>query len=1100
MGHVNVYYGEIWIKVTKIPADKIKALLNLIRNYLRGNDLKEAIRIIESSPIDTLKDKEANSDAFDGANDSAKLRPDFTEERKLNKSTHPISAQSQFDAPKDYDFAKPFTPEFRYLAEDIKTICQYLKDSGKITGPPEGFNALTFALAYHKDGQMYWAENLTEKDIRETIQVLSRQGKLHLAEETIIIHIKIHESKLTEEEAIRAQIGYILTTNNKDTYENLKMIADKRKELKENKESLSSVVDYVIETKEKDSVFPVPPKRLDNKDYWDGVDEGIKPFEGSLLWKIFIPGRHPSVKGQALPGAKSTYCLLCPSLRSPYDTGWRIDENWETKPNMYPIFKRHGMIIYVEHKEQFIDSTIIEKILEWSKKASPYRVIYNGRKAGATIPGHEHIQLVRDLKPLPIKHSPLEKIASNAENIDSIKEKTIEPQVSIIKNFPSSDNPIVVFLVEGVNGDTVRADIEKIVSILANRGIDVDVISAYNENSWRVFIIPRPYEAIAKEDGINPKTAGKRKETKVEVALDNLLGKEGKVVEHRTQPRVMAFVEFMGIFVAVDEEQYKNISLENFITVLNELGLSRKDATPVIEEIKVALEKDIAPQQQPRTPNPDKDINPSSLLIKRNLMDLYPEEILEMNQGFLYGHVKRATTIVMRIGEALGLSECQIKLLKYASLAHDIGRNITATHEDMFSKLSGKIKAEFPDRPKLSVKKAVDLLIEREAGIEGLTVLPQDLDERYQLFRKALTKIINGDLQGNEEEVAQSIFDVPTNTLRMLRERGILLTRDLEILFRYHNDYKWFLRNLPQFVDEITVSKEDMARLVSILYLTDIFEHGNDKHTQIIQRKRVRVEYFTETIQFIRDRFNENNITDLSPLEELIKLIVNQDPIIIKAVLEAREEEKLTPEDINFIKSNLKEGLSSPVAERLSGDQLKTVAIRRQNIDLMRNALDPTKEYEGYDILIISSSTQDEADYQKERLEQAFSQINTKKKEFNNGRVLIISVVDPSEGGQVIGGMCYSWLQAIREADKLGFNLNESARSGEFKIAAFHNGGRGERCYPLSICIGNSRGAQKLVDSGLILASEMRKRLWLEVLLSAVLQCSALAKSNDGSR
>ncbi|MBU1923155.1 MAG: DUF4922 domain-containing protein, partial [Candidatus Omnitrophica bacterium] len=637
MGHVNVYYGEIWIKVTKIPADKIKALLNLIRNYLRGNDLKEAIRIIESSPIDTLKDKEANSDAFDGANDSAKLRPDFTEERKLNKSTHPISAQSQFDAPKDYDFAKPFTPEFRYLAEDIKTICQYLKDSGKITGPPEGFNALTFALAYHKDGQMYWAENLTEKDIRETIQVLSRQGKLHLAEETIIIHIKIHESKLTEEEAIRAQIGYILTTNNKDTYENLKMIADKRKELKENKESLSSVVDYVIETKEKDSVFPVPPKRLDNKDYWDGVDEGIKPFEGSLLWKIFIPGRHPSVKGQALPGAKSTYCLLCPSLRSPYDTGWRIDENWETKPNMYPIFKRHGMIIYVEHKEQFIDSTIIEKILEWSKKASPYRVIYNGRKAGATIPGHEHIQLVRDLKPLPIKHSPLEKIASNAENIDSIKEKTIEPQVSIIKNFPSSDNPIVVFLVEGVNGDTVRADIEKIVSILANRGIDVDVISAYNENSWRVFIIPRPYEAIAKEDGINPKTAGKRKETKVEVALDNLLGKEGKVVEHRTQPRVMAFVEFMGIFVAVDEEQYKNISLENFITVLNELGLSRKDATPVIEEIKVALEKDIAPQQQPRTPNPDKDINPSSLLIKRNLMDLYPEEILEMNQGFLYG-------------------------------------------------------------------------------------------------------------------------------------------------------------------------------------------------------------------------------------------------------------------------------------------------------------------------------------------------------------------------------------------------------------------------------------------------------------------------------
>ncbi|MBU1923371.1 MAG: hypothetical protein KJ710_03795, partial [Candidatus Omnitrophica bacterium] len=123
-----------------------------------------------------------------------------------NEATYSITAQAMFDVSTKYNFAKPFAQEFRDLGEDLRFICQYLKDSGKILGPPEGFNPLTLPIAYHKEGRMQWAENLIEKDAREAIQALTRQNKLHFTEETIITHIKIHESKPTEEEAIRAQV------------------------------------------------------------------------------------------------------------------------------------------------------------------------------------------------------------------------------------------------------------------------------------------------------------------------------------------------------------------------------------------------------------------------------------------------------------------------------------------------------------------------------------------------------------------------------------------------------------------------------------------------------------------------------------------------------------------------------------------------------------------------------------------------------------------------------------------------------------------------------------------------------------------------------
>ena len=84
----------------------------------------------------------------------------------------------------------------------------------------------------------------------------------------------------------------------------------------------------------------------------------------------------------------------------------------------------------------------------------------------------------------------------------------------------------------------------------------------------------------------------------------------------------------------------------------------------------------------------------------------------------------------------------------------------------------------------------------------------------------------------------------------------------------------------------------------------------------------------------------------------------------------------------------------------------QSVAIRHHNIQLMRNAL-KSGEYEGYDILVISSTSKEEADYQQEKLEKTFAGTVNK-----NGRApIILSVVDSIEAGQLIGSV-YTWLRA----------------------------------------------------------------------------------------
>ena len=287
------------------------------------------------------------------------------------------------------------------------------------------------------------------------------------------------------------------------------------------------------------------------------------------------------------------------------------------------------------------------------------------------------------------------------------------------------------------------------------------------------------------------------------------------------------------------------------------------------------------------------------ILRGRNVFSIPDDDLLKgLNYGFLVDHVDRATAINIRIGQALGLSQDQLKLLKYTSLLHDVGAGIRGKHEDVFAKYKQKMKKAFPE---LNLKMSVDRIVADEAKKEGLDETSLDIAARYTLFRRGLGIIWGGELTATEEEMSHSIFDVPTNSVRIIKEKGIRLPKDLEILIKYHNDYPGFIRDLPQIEGALTIAAEDAKLIITILYLTDNFEHGNNYSTQVRQFKRQGVENFSQTLEFIKKKFNENGIQNCAPIDALVGLIAEKDTAIIDAVLKAREANELMPEDIAFI-------------------------------------------------------------------------------------------------------------------------------------------------------------------------------------------------------
>lgn len=166
---------------------------------------------------------------------------------------------------------------------------------------------------------------------------------------------------------------------------------------------------------------------------------------------------------------------------------------------------------------------------------------------------------------------------------------------------------------------------------------------------------------------------------------------------------------------------------------------------------------------------------------------------------------------------------------------------------------------------------------------------------------------------------------------------------------------------------------------------------------------------------------------------------------------------------------------------------------RTRNISRLHEVL-TSDSYSGYDVVIVSSSTRDEAAYQQSLLERAFGAIRTTNGDLGH-RVMVLSVDDPTEGGQLLG-QAFTWLRAVERASEAGYDLESLVRRGSVRTAIYHNGGKGERASPLTQGLGNSRGSQNL--AGTVKLSD-GSQSELELLLAVVLQTSSLAVTNDGS-
>ncbi|MBD3295807.1 MAG: hypothetical protein GF392_00380, partial [Candidatus Omnitrophica bacterium] len=194
--------------------------------------------------------------------------------------------------------------------------------------------------------------------------------------------------------------------------------------------------------------------------------------------------------------------------------------------------------------------------------------------------------------------------------------------------------------------------------------------------------------------------------------------------------------------------------------------------------------------------------------------------------------------------------------------------------------------------------------------------------------------------------------------------------------------------------------------------------------------------------------------------------------------------------------------ITDAIRARIALDEwVRKVYMRRKNIDSMQTIL-TAPEYKGYDIIIISSSTPDEAASQQEILDRLFAGRETANDVLGN-KVCVLSVVDESEGGQIIG-QGNTWRRAVEKfrswAGENGLeqtDLDEVFRQDNARIAVYHNGGKGERASPATQALKNSRAAQELV--GDIITAEGR-RMDLQLLTAILLGTAPLAQSNDGSR
>lgn len=317
----------------------------------------------------------------------------------------------------------------------------------------------------------------------------------------------------------------------------------------------------------------VPPALRGGINYWEGArgEELVQAGQsaGVSLYKVFNMGRDQNFRDAPPKGARPE-CLLCVGCRNPEDRGTIIDEEWEAKANLYPIFKgNHGILIYRDHTPQRLEKTTIRKALAWSREAGDYRFFYNGINAGATSEKHLHIQFFKIFEPFTDigQRSPVEALLQDENNLGEPVRERNKVAMHLIKNYPTKENAIATFLIRGGEADieTIAEETDMLLRVLDKEDLDYDVMWKKNGCCIDTIVFPRSNKQVGSEK--NASTTAKT----VAASKSCLLGKDKD--GNRVKSRVFATIEFIGIFVGVDEEQYNQITYDDLVAILNQLGL-----------------------------------------------------------------------------------------------------------------------------------------------------------------------------------------------------------------------------------------------------------------------------------------------------------------------------------------------------------------------------------------------------------------------------------------------------------------------------------------------------------------------------------------------
>lgn len=343
-----------------------------------------------------------------------------------------------------------------------------------------------------------------------------------------------------------------------------------------------------IEIQKKQGIAPYPLP--DGRDYWAEGTQSEELAPG--FHKIYNLGRNLGKRPSS-----DKVCELCLNQRAREDTGILIDDQWEAKANSYPIFFQHGIVIHRDHIRQALDKEDIEKILSWlarfpdinpirgskakrekqaPKTSNGVKFFYNGLHAGATEPGHKHIHYFGGTAPYKKLETlngkmPVEILFDNGNK--NLIYRTDKVEIFKLKKFPSPKKQIISLVVQAnlEYQKEMAEELLKLLKLIETNEMDYNLLGTTAEGKTiRVFLTPRTKERAVSQDEYNNLSDGAKN-------WAFPIAKEKKILlTERIKGRVLATIEFSGLFVAVDEEQYKKITYGDFVYLLNKLGLPDK--------------------------------------------------------------------------------------------------------------------------------------------------------------------------------------------------------------------------------------------------------------------------------------------------------------------------------------------------------------------------------------------------------------------------------------------------------------------------------------------------------------------------------------------